>query len=177
MKKLKVLFGALALIASMALVGCNQPTGGTGNNGLTGGAEETTSTPTEDLVLFEGNEVINASGYDAVINFTNPVAAGSGYKKFKVEASWESADGIQCQAQMKNAEGAQSSATISLDKNGAVVTGACLVGAKYDDWSTGSAVPTNCADGISQIQFYIQNSSYATTTGTVTVKKIWLVAE
>lgn len=173
MKKLKVLFGALALIASMALVGCNQPTSGTGNNGLTGGAEETTSTPAEDLVLFEGNEVISASGYDNVINFTSPVAAGSGYKKFKVEASWESADGIQVQAQMKNGN-AQSSETISLNKDGEVVEGKCFIGATYKDWDNGG-VDANCADGATQIQFFVQDSSYAPTTGTITVKKIWLV--
>ena len=42
MKKLKVLLGAVALIASMALVGCNQPAG-SGAGTVTGGAEETTS--------------------------------------------------------------------------------------------------------------------------------------
>ncbi len=170
MKKLKVLLGAIALIASMALVSCGDPV-----NSTTGDGSGASTVPTEDLVLFEGNEVINASGYDAVINFTNPVAAGSGYKKFKIEASWESADGAQCQAQMKNSNGEQSSATISLSKEGAVVTGDCLVGAKYIDYSSGSPVETNCADGVAQIQFFIQNSSYATTTGTITVKKIWLV--
>ena len=166
MKKLKVLMGALALFAAMAFVGCS---GGADSNPEAG--------PTQDFILFEGEEVLNASGYDTVIDFAAEVAAGSGYKKFKIDASWESEDGIQCQAQMKNGEGEQSSETVSLDKNGAVITGKCLVGAKYLDYSTGSAVEKNCADGVSQIQFFIQDSNYQTTTGKITVKKVWLVAE
>ena len=75
MKKLKVLFGALALIASMALVSCGDPV-----NSTTGDGSGASTVPTEDLVLFEGNEVINASGYDNVINFTSPVAAGKNLK-------------------------------------------------------------------------------------------------
>ena len=168
MKKLKVLLGAVALIASMALVSCGDPV-----NSTTGDGSGASTVPTEDLVLFEGNKVINASGYDNVINFTSPVAAGSGYKKFKIEASWESADGIQVQAQMKNGNN-QSSETISLNKDGAIVEGNCFVGATYKDWDNGGA-DANCADGATQIQFFVQDSSYQPTTGTITVKKIWLV--
>lgn len=63
MKKLKVLLGALALIASMALVGCNQPAG-SGAGTVTGGAEETTEIVVFDPATYTGNagEVVEVSG-------------------------------------------------------------------------------------------------------------------
>jgi hypothetical protein len=76
MKKLKVLMGALALIASMALVSCGQPTS---NNGLvSGGAEETTWDGVVDLTTLAGYDA-TAGGivkdFGAVKNSYDMVAA------------------------------------------------------------------------------------------------------
>ncbi len=60
MKKLKVLLGAIALIAAMGFVSCGQPTG---NNGLvSGGAEETTWDGVIDLT---GKTTKNADAFAA----------------------------------------------------------------------------------------------------------------
>ena len=90
MKKLKVLIGALALIASMALVGCNQPTGGTGNNGLTGGAEETTTW--DGVIDLTGKTTKNADAFAAayggfVIDLGRTVDV-SQYSKLEVSAKF-----------------------------------------------------------------------------------------
>lgn len=88
MKKLKVLLGAIALIASMTLVGCNQPAG-SGAGADTGGAEETTWDGVIDLT---GKTVKNASAFanaygGFVIDFGRTVDV-SQYSKLEVSAKF-----------------------------------------------------------------------------------------
>ena len=174
MKKIKVLLSALAMVAAMAFVSCG---GGAGDDSTGGKSGSGAVKPTEDLILFEGEKVLEASGYANYIEFTTPVEAGSGYKKFAVEASYSSDDGIQAAVQLMSADDLQASETVSLSTANSTVSGNCFVGAKYNKWVNGSAVPTDCFDGTAQAQFYIQDSSYQPTTGTITVKKIVLLAE
>lgn len=156
MKKIKVLLSALAMVAAMAFVSCG------------GGAGDPTSAPAAG----ESAKLISCHGYDATLEFANPVAEGSGYTDFHVLAKWEAADGKQAAVQLKNGN-AQSSATVSLTKEYSEVTGKCFVGAKYTDYSSGSPEEADCADGATLAQFYIQNSSYEAIDGNVYVKKIW----
>ena len=66
MKKLKVLLGAIALIAAMAFVSCGQPTG---NNGLvSGGAEETTGVRTWTAASNDGVTITDNG--DGTCSFT-----------------------------------------------------------------------------------------------------------
>ena len=175
MKKIKVLLSALAMVAAMAFVSCG---GGAGDDPTGGKSGSEGVKPTEDLVLFEGEKVLDiAASYTNYIEFTTPVEAGSGYKKFEVEASYTSDDGQKAVVQLMSADDKQASESVTLSATNAAVSGKCFVGAKYDDWSTGSAVSTDCFDGTAKAQFYIQDSSYQPTTGTITVKKIVLLAE
>ncbi len=99
MKKLKVLLGALALIASMALVGCNQPAGsGAGTD--TGGAEETTTW--DGVIDLTGKTTKNADAFAAayggfVIDFGRTVDLTQ-YSKLEVSAKFYDADNTEIAA-------------------------------------------------------------------------------
>ena len=160
MKKIKVLLSALAMVAAMAFVSCG------------GGAGDPTSAPESG----EPAKLIECHAYDATLEFTNPVAVGSGYTEYHVVAKWVAPGGLKAAVQLKNGQD-QSSSTIELKKNYTEVKGKCFIGAKYDDWSTGSAVSTNCADGATLAQFYIQDSNYQAMDGKVYVQKIWFSGE
>ena len=67
MKKIKVLLSALAMVAAMAFVSCG------------GGAGDPTSAPAAG----ESAKLISCHGYDATLEFANPVAEGSGYTDLK----------------------------------------------------------------------------------------------
>lgn len=162
MKKSLLILSALMAL-SMAFVGCE---GGSDPVQDPAGEEEP-----KELVVFEGEKVLTINGYDNYINFDKPL---SGYSKFEVTLSWDSEDGVQCQAQLMN-DGSQASETISFgSKSEAKVSGKCMAGAKYDKWVDGVSTSTDCDTSANKLQVYIQNSSYGPTTGTVTVKKIVL---
>ena len=168
MKKLtKVL--ALVAMAAALFIGCSNSST-SGNGGDSG-----TKNP-ETKVVFEGERVleITKTGNDAFNNYVEFAEAVSGYTTFEVTYSWESDTGVQCQAQLMK-DGDQASETVSsTSKAERTITGKCMVGAQYDDWSTGSAVKTDCATSANRLQVYLQNSEYKPTTGKITVKKVVL---
>ena len=105
MKKLKVLIGALALIASLAFVGCNQPTG-TGANAGTGTDTSTgTGSTTQEwdgIVDLTGKTTKNASAFASayagfVIDFGRTVDV-SGFSKLEVGAKFYAADNTEIPA-------------------------------------------------------------------------------
>lgn len=162
MKKSLLIVSALMAL-SMAFVGCK---GGSDPVQDPAGEEEP-----KELVVFEGEKDLDIKGFDNYIEFDKP---HSGYSKFEVTLSWDSEDGVQCQAQLMN-DGSQASETISFgSKSEATISGKCMAGAKYDKWVDGVATPTDCDTSANKLQVYIQNSSYDPTNGTVTVKKIVL---
>lgn len=159
MKKILLVLGA---IFAFSLVSC------AGN----GGDPEPDPIPeTKDFVAFEGEEVLTTNAYDNYVDFAAPVTGD--YKTFEVTYSWDSATGIQCNAQLMN-DASQSSATVSsTSKEEVTLTGACFAGAKYTDYSTGSAVEADCDTQANRIQLFIQDSSYAAVSGDkITVKKV-----
>ena len=89
MKKLKVLLGALALIAAMALVGCNQPAGSGAGTG-TGGAEETTTW--DGVIDLTGKTTKNATAftkaYDGFVIDLGRTVDVSQYSKLEVSAKF-----------------------------------------------------------------------------------------
>lgn len=160
MKKSLLILSALMAL-SMAFVGCK---GGSDPVQDPAGEEEP-----KELVVFEGEKVLTINGYDNYIEFDKPL---SGYSKFEVTLSWNSDDGVQCQAQLMN-DGSQASETISFgSKSEETVSGKCMAGATYNKYP--GPVTTDCDTSANKFQVYIQNSSYGSTTGTVTVKKIVL---
>ena len=115
-------------------------------------------------------------GYDNFIDIPY-IPKGSGYTTIYAELKWESPDGIQAAIQLisdDNMEIKQASETINFGKDFFVVSGNCLSGATYTDWSTGSAKTANCADTATRLQFFIQDSAYAPTKGFIYIKSIWL---
>ena len=162
MKKSLLILSALMAL-SMAFVGCK---GGSDPVQDPAGEEEP-----KVLVVFEGEKVLTMNDYDNYIEFNKSL---SGYSKFEVTLAWNSEDGLQCQAQLMN-DGSQASETISfVSKSEATVSGKCMAGATYNKYVNGSPVTTDCDTSANRLQVYIQNSSYDSTTGTVTVKKIVL---
>lgn len=118
--------------------------------------------------------VLSCSGYDNYIELPKIIREGSGYKYLYAELKYESEDGIQALFQLMSSDNEQASSSISIGKDFSVVSGACLAGSTYQYWTNGSAVPTDCVDTASKVQFYIQDSSYNPTSGTIHVKSIWL---
>lgn len=160
MKKSLLILSALMAL-SMAFVGCK---GGSDPVQDPAGEEEP-----KELVVFEGEKFLTINGYDNYIEFDEPL---SGYSEFEVTLSWNSEDGVQCQAQLMN-DGSQASETISFgSKSEETVSGKCMAGATYNKYP--GPVTTDCDTSANKFQVYIQNSSYGPTTGTVTVKKIVL---
>ena len=175
MKKIKVLLSALAMVAAMAFVSC----GGKAGDDSTGGTSGAEPAVPNQLVVFEGEKVIEITGttndelYGFALNFDTPVEAGTGYKKVKVTASWEAEDGIQAVFQLKTSDEKQSSEAINLSQTLAEVTGKCFKNATYKDWDQGG-IDAPCADGAAKAQVFIQDSSYAPIPGKVTITKIVL---
>ncbi len=97
----------------------------------------------------------------------------SGYTTINAVLRWESSDGIQAGFQLMNGN-EQASATVNFENDFCVVSGACLAGATYTDWSTGSAKTADCVDSATRLQFFIQDSSYAPTDGIIYIKNLWL---
>ena len=164
MKKTLLVVSAI-LALSLAFVGCKKSTGD--NNEPSG----------SDPVKADAYVLNVDASYDNYIELIAPVAAASGYTKINAELKWESSDGIQAAIQLMSGDGTamkQASATVNFDKSYSTVSGACLAGATYTDWSTGSAQTANCVDTATKLQFYIQNASYAPTSGKIYVKKVWL---
>ena len=174
MKKIKVLLSALAMVAAFGFVSC----GGKAGDDSTGGESDPSAVPRQ-LVVFEGEKVIEITGttndelYGFALDFATPVEAGTGYKKVKVTASWEAADGIQAIFQLKTSDEKQSSESISLTQTLSEVTGKCFKAATYKDYSQGG-IEVPCADGAVKAQVFIQNDAYAAIPGKVTIKKIVL---
>lgn len=165
MKKIVSMLAAFAMAAAL-LVSCS-------NGSSTPKSDVPGDNTPAELVVFEGEEILEADGYGNYVTFETPIAKGSGYKTFEVTYSWTSDDGIQCNAQLMNGD-TQASATVSSgSKAAATVKGACLAGATFTNWDKGG-VDDACADEANQLQIYIQNASYAATKGTITVTKIVL---
>jgi hypothetical protein len=121
--------------------------------------------------------VINCTaGYENYYDLPEAITEGSGYTELHAICTWESSDGIQAALQLMDNDRRQASSTLHISKTDPEDVVDCLNGATYIDYNInpGSPVVTPCADSATQIQFYIQNSSYSPTTGTITVKKIWL---
>lgn len=175
MKKIKVLLSALAMIAAFGFVSC----GGKAGDDSTGGTSGAEPAVPNQLVVFEGEKVIEITGttndelYGFALDFATPVEAGTGYKKVKVTASWEAEDGIQAIFQLKTSDEKQSSESISLSQTLSEVTGKCFKAATYKDYSQGG-IDTPCADGAVKAQVFIQNGDYAAIPGKVTITKIVL---
>ena len=105
MKKLKVLLSAIALIASMTLVGCNQPTGTGANAGTDTDASTGTGSTTQEwdgIVDLTGKTTKNATAftkaYDGfVIDFGRTVDLTQ-YSKLEVTAKFFDADNTEIAA-------------------------------------------------------------------------------
>ena len=128
------------------------------------------STPVPVNAVYE----LSCSGYDNYIELPKIIREGSGYKYLYAELKYESEDGIQALFQLMSSDNEQASSSISIGKDFSVVSGACLAGSTYQYWTNNSAVLTDCVDTASKVQFYIQDSSYTATSGTIYVKSIWL---
>ena len=99
MKKFKVLLGAIALIASLAFVGCNQPTG-TGANAGTGTGS--TTQEWDGIVDLTGKTTKNATAFASaysgfVIDFGRTVDLTQ-YSKLEVTAKFYDADNTEIAA-------------------------------------------------------------------------------
>ena len=138
----------------------------------------TPETPAEKPTETEDVKVIDCKGgdqgYNNYIEFKTPVGTDSGYTTFKIEAKYESDKAVVAKVQLLTADNKHSSPSIEIKKTYSVTSGACLKGSNYDDYTSGSAVSTPCADSIAKAQFFIQDSSWNTITGKIYVKKIWL---
>ena len=105
MKKLKVLLSAIALIASLAFVGCNQPTGTGANAGTGTDASTGTGSTTQEwdgIVDLTGKTTKNttafASAYSGfVIDFGRTVDLTQ-YSKLEITAKFYAADNTEIPA-------------------------------------------------------------------------------
>ena len=168
MKKIKVLLSALAMVAAMALVSCG---GKAGDDGTSSPAGETPKGTVVNCLAGQDD------GYTVFLDLQTTVDAGSGYTKVTVDADWKSAKGIKPVIQLMTAENNQSSVGVDISKANSAD---CFLAATYDNWSTGKAVPTPCADGAAKAQLYIQGGEadgWAPVAGTIYVRKITLSAE
>lgn len=164
MKKSLLILSALMAL-SMAFVGCK--------GGSDPVQEPAVEEEPKESVVFEGEKVLTIDGFDNYIEFDKPL---SGYSEFEVTLSWDSKDGVQCQAQLMN-DGSQASETISFgSKSEATISGKCMVGAKYNKWVDGVSTLTDCDTSANKLQVFIQTGAptWEATTGKVTVKKIVL---
>lgn len=136
----------------------------------------------KDLVLYQSKDtdgdVIDISdSYDNYIVLSSPIESGSGYKKLNAELKWEASDGVQAAIILMSGDDAemqQASDTIKFETTYSTVSGNCLAGATYPNYSTGTSYIANCVDTATKIQFYIQDSNWQPIAGKVYVKKIWL---
>lgn len=116
--------------------------------------------------------MLECYGYDNYIEIPY-ISEGLGYTTINAELRWESYNGIQAGFQLMNGN-EQASATVYFEKDFCIVSGVCLAGATYTDWSTGSAMTADCVDSATRLQFFIQDSSYAPTDGIIYIRRIWL---
>lgn len=100
MKKLKVLMGALALIASMALVGCNQPTSGAGGNGGETGGRSWERAINDGAELTDNGDgtatatlTSNYNGTAVVVYINEDKSAVASGTKVKVDFDYETVEG------------------------------------------------------------------------------------
>ena len=181
MKKL-INIAAVLLAASMIFVGCSNGVAAPGsNNGGSGsGNEAGGSAGGEEKIA---GEKIVCSGYSNYIELSNPVEEESGYTKVHAEVYFKDTNAakVGIQLMFNDEQGSkQSSSTIEITTQGEFTAGeaVCLKGSSYTDWSTGSAVVTDCADKCNAIQLYVQDTSWqAMSDAVVYVKKVWLTAE
>ena len=170
-KSLLVLSAILAL--SLAFVSCG---GGDDPEPIPGGTSDTTPA---DAPKADAFVLTCEAGYNNYIPLIADVAAASGYTTIHAIAKWEAEGGKQAAIQLMSGDAEamkQASGTVSLTADYTEVSGYCLAGATYQDWSTGSAVDTPCVDTATKLQFYIQNDSYKPIAGKIYVKKVWLSA-
>lgn len=165
-KYLVRLYICISAFLAGLLTSCLEPTVQTRIINLGGNGGENTPAYNEPYIMY------CSAGYDNYLEIPY-IEEGTGYTTINAELRWESSEGIQAAFQLMDGT-APASATINFYEDFSVVSGACLAGATYIDWSTGAAKTADCVDSATRLQFYIHNSSYAAIEGFIYIRKVWL---
>ncbi len=118
--------------------------------------------------------------YNNFIDLKVPIKEGSGYTTINAEIKWEADNGVKAGFELRDADYAQASSTVKFGTDYSVVSGKCLYGSYYDDWSTGEATPVACSDSAVRLQMFIEERTedgYEATQGTIYIKRLWLSGE